>query len=191
MLRTAAASLCIPTDVGFHSDDDLLTFVSQNLIPLFLRPLRLFLTSQQVRSARIVVLRVTHFPYAVAIFLYEAGYQFLSTNQPSARSTWASTMGRPESLASLKRHTLKSSLNSPKPLSAATLVQASLDGNAHAGRRITQPNSEQNAAGDVFESSHDIKSLVLRLSSQVEQLTAAVAEQTKLEQPQVAEDDAQ
>lgn len=188
MPRPAATPPCISPMMVFHSYHGILTLVPQNLIPLLFRPLRLFVSSQGLRSARIVLLRITHFPYVAAIFLYEAGCQFFSRNRP-ARSTWASAVGRPESLTSLKRHTLKASLNSPKPLTAATLVQASLDGNARAGKRSNRPNMEHNNDGDVFDSSYDLKSLVLKLSSQVEQLTAVVAEQRKFEQPQLAEDE--
>jgi len=44
----------------------------QNLIPLFLfRPLRLCLPSRQVRSARMVLLKITHVPYIASIWVYE------------------------------------------------------------------------------------------------------------------------
>ena len=44
----------------------------QNLIPLLLfRPLRLILASGQIRSARIVLLKLTHWPYIAIICLYE------------------------------------------------------------------------------------------------------------------------
>ena len=38
---------------------------------LFFRPLRVCLPSEQIRSARIVLLKVTHFPYIVGIWVYE------------------------------------------------------------------------------------------------------------------------
>ena len=44
----------------------------ENLIPLLLfRPLRLCLPSEQVRSARIVLLKITHIPYIASIWVYE------------------------------------------------------------------------------------------------------------------------
>ena len=44
----------------------------QNLLPLLLfRPLRLCIPSEQMRSARIVLLKITHAPYIAAIWLYE------------------------------------------------------------------------------------------------------------------------
>ncbi|KAF2102898.1 hypothetical protein NA57DRAFT_31865, partial [Rhizodiscina lignyota] len=167
-------------------------FPPLNLIPLFFRPLRLFVSSEQLRSARIVLLRVTHFPYVVSIWMYEAGSEYLRRSTPYARPTWISAMGRPESSASLKRQTLKSSLNSPRPLTAATLVQASLDGNTRMRRRsVPEPNNGHGDAQNIFKSSDDLRSLVLKLSAQVEQLTAVVAEQGKFEQPQFDEDETQ
>ncbi|KAL8906496.1 MAG: hypothetical protein Q9207_001982 [Kuettlingeria erythrocarpa] len=45
----------------------------ENLIPLILfRPLRLCIPSEQLRNARIMVLRATHIPYVAAIWLYES-----------------------------------------------------------------------------------------------------------------------
>ncbi|KAL9102054.1 MAG: hypothetical protein Q9163_002762 [Psora crenata] len=44
----------------------------KNLIPLlFFRPLRLCIPSEQMRSARIALLKVTHAPYIASIWLYE------------------------------------------------------------------------------------------------------------------------
>ncbi|KAL3420020.1 ion transporter [Phlyctema vagabunda] len=43
-----------------------------NLIPLvFIRPLRLFVRSEDLRNARIILLRITHAPIVAAIFLFE------------------------------------------------------------------------------------------------------------------------
>ncbi|RFU32093.1 hypothetical protein B7463_g4254, partial [Scytalidium lignicola] len=43
-----------------------------NLIPLiFIRPLRLFISSEKIRVSRIFLLKVTHLPIVVAIYLFE------------------------------------------------------------------------------------------------------------------------
>ena len=45
----------------------------QNLLPLILlRPLRLCIPAEQLRSARIVLLKLTHSPWVAAIWLYES-----------------------------------------------------------------------------------------------------------------------
>lgn len=42
-----------------------------NLFPLFVRPLRLFLVSEKVRRLRIIMLQITHLPFALLIWMYE------------------------------------------------------------------------------------------------------------------------
>ena len=45
---------------------------AKNLIPLLLfRPLRLWIPSEQIRSARIVLLKITHAPCIASIWIYE------------------------------------------------------------------------------------------------------------------------
>ena len=47
------------------------------MIPLvLLRPLRLCVASEQLRSARIILLRATHIPYIAAIWVYESFSQY-------------------------------------------------------------------------------------------------------------------
>lgn len=56
-----------------------------NLIPLiFLRPLRLFLTSTQLRRMRIALLKFTHFPLVAAIVAYEG----VATKNRTNRTGW-------------------------------------------------------------------------------------------------------
>jgi hypothetical protein len=95
----------------------LLTLLSlhRNLIPLFIRPLRLVMPSERVRAVRILLLRLTHFPFVVAIWIYEACSEYLHRSGPAANKTM-SAMGRPDSLASLKRNTFRASVNSRRRL---------------------------------------------------------------------------
>jgi hypothetical protein len=52
-----------------------------NLIPLILiRPLRLFVASDKLRNARIVLLKVTHIPIVGAIWLFEKAQDKVSGN---------------------------------------------------------------------------------------------------------------
>ncbi|KAK3174308.1 hypothetical protein OEA41_001552 [Lepraria neglecta] len=60
---------------------------TKNLIPLLLfRPLRVCLPSEQIRSARIVLLKVTHFPYIAGIWIYEELNAVMNRWQTSSRS---------------------------------------------------------------------------------------------------------
>ncbi|OCK76614.1 hypothetical protein K432DRAFT_408020 [Lepidopterella palustris CBS 459.81] len=149
-----------------------------NLIPLFFRPLRLVLPSEKLRSARIVLLKITHAPFVAAIWVFEHGHDYLTGRSSTSRRTrwqesWVSSMGGPETSPSVKRPPLKSSLNSPRPLAPATGVQASLDGNF--GGRSPFGHRPRSTMG-LPESDAQVRSLVIKLSSQVEQLTAMVAQ---------------
>ncbi|KAL8673015.1 MAG: hypothetical protein Q9168_002538 [Polycauliona sp. 1 TL-2023] len=65
-------------------------FVLENLIPLILfRPLRLCVPADQMRVARIAVLKATHLPYVAAIWLYESGHRLWSDK----RDAWQSRAG--------------------------------------------------------------------------------------------------
>src|SRR4051812_1664702 len=90
----------------------------QNLIPLLLRPLRLVLASERLRSARIVLLKATHAPFIGAIYAYE----HFAGQKPLAGAV---------SISGPETPTLKwpprFSGNPPRPLS--THIQASTDGN--------------------------------------------------------------
>ncbi|KAF8427499.1 hypothetical protein EV426DRAFT_699329 [Tirmania nivea] len=67
-----------------------------NLIPLiFLRPLRLFLTSTQLRRMRIALLKFTHFPFVAAIVAYEG----VATKNRTNRTRWGpSTFKQPTNI---------------------------------------------------------------------------------------------
>ncbi|TAQ91658.1 hypothetical protein B7494_g111 [Chlorociboria aeruginascens] len=71
-----------------------------NLIPLiFIRPLRLFISAEKLRSARILLLKITHTPFIAAIWLFESaqdqigGESTFSYIGPSAGITKSSTSG--------------------------------------------------------------------------------------------------
>lgn len=144
----------------------------QNLIPLFFRPLRLILPSERLRHARIVLLKLTHFPFVAAIWAYEHGSSYFA-GRLKGRDSRVSSMGGPETSTGARRPYLRWTLNSPRPLAAATGVQASLDGIVP-GRSPTR-NRHDTATGP-SESEAQMRSLVVKLSSQVEQLTAMIAE---------------
>ena len=62
----------------------------QNLVPLILfRPMRLFVPADRLRNARIMLLKATHIPYVVAIWLYESGCRYWI----SRREEWQSRVG--------------------------------------------------------------------------------------------------
>ncbi|KAK4981614.1 hypothetical protein LTR66_009846 [Elasticomyces elasticus] len=157
-----------------------------NLIPLLLRPLRLFLPAERLRGARIVLLKVTHFPCVALIYAYENGRQYLM-NRQQERGSWLPLMGGPESPQSQKRPFLGASLRSTRPLAAANLVQP-LDCETQAGRGVVKkPGADETAA--VSGSRDELWTAVKRLSSQVETLTAVLAQLQQQASPKDSADD--
>jgi hypothetical protein len=77
---------------------------------------------------------------------------------------------------SVKKSLFRASKSYPRALAPAALSQASLVGAARTARSATN-NSPRPTADVSTEVNDDLKSLVMKLSSQVEQLTAIVAEQ--------------
>ncbi|KAF2473800.1 uncharacterized protein BDR25DRAFT_125097 [Lindgomyces ingoldianus] len=120
-----------------------------NLIPLVVRPLRLMLPSERLRSARIILLKATHLPFVGAIWAYE---QFTDSRK---RRPGAPSISGPETPTTAKRVLLRSSLNSPRPLAAG--FQATVEGNGNAPGR-SQPTNRPHTRGGPPESDSPLKS---------------------------------
>ena len=142
-----------------------LTF-GQNLIPLvFLRPLRLFMRSEDARRIRIIVLKATHFPFVVAIWAYEKSQQFWQTHMRTpVRPLPPMTVNRPlmRSQSSLDRE--RDSLHVVSGRSALNKCTP-----------VATPARTALAPVDTSE----LLSMVQKLSNQVDTLTAMVAGQQK------------
>ncbi|KAF7680904.1 hypothetical protein GT037_002555 [Alternaria burnsii] len=128
-----------------------------NLIPLVIRPLRLVFPSERLRSVRIVLLKATHLPLVSAIWAFE---QLTDTRNRRVKVTSFSGPQTP----TLPRKALRLPVNSPRLLMA--------DAPNMPGRR---PHKHQAPAG-FTETDAQLKTLVLKLSAQVEELTAMVSQ---------------
>lgn len=148
----------------------------QNLLPLFLRPLRIFFTSDQLRVARIGLLKITHFPHVVAISAYESAYQFC-LGRSTAGISRASSMGGPESLTSLRRP-LRSSLNSPRPRTAVTATNNAAQHRSppHSGSPTFDRSLARPVAGGA-ESDGSLAEQVSELRSEIRALAALITQQ--------------
>ncbi|KAH7116085.1 hypothetical protein B0J11DRAFT_117124 [Dendryphion nanum] len=133
-----------------------------NLIPLVLRPLRLLLPSERVRSARIILLKGTHAPFIAAIWAYEhfAGRGTAGGVSISGPETPTPTKGP-----------VRYSLNPPRALPGS--IQTSAEGNEGTSGRL-HSGSRPQTRGSPSDGDPQLKALVLKLSAQVEQLTAVV-----------------
>jgi hypothetical protein len=116
-----------------------------------------------------MLLKGTHFPYVAAIWAYEHGHDYWADRAQTPATTLS--MGGPETSPFKKRPPPNSSFSSPRALAAATGVQASLDGH-HPGR--SSSGFRPHTATGTSEGDAQLKSLVINLSSQVEQLTAMI-----------------
>lgn len=140
-----------------------------NLFPLLLvRPLRLFLPSENVRRIRIFVLKTTHLPFVVLIWAYERSHRLVSRRvhtlpPPLAKPVIPTT--RPFSSGQLSLDGLRDFANSPTSKSA--LNRSSLPA------AIQRPETPSNSAL-TGSNNADLVALVQNLTTQVETLTAAV-----------------
>ncbi|KAL8915970.1 MAG: hypothetical protein Q9172_006538 [Xanthocarpia lactea] len=95
--------------------------MTNNLIPLILfRPLRLCVPADQLRNARIILLRVTHILYVVAIWLYESGNRYWNNK----RDEWQQKAGAHK--RSLLASRVSLSHKAPKYLAVRNRSEASL-----------------------------------------------------------------
>ncbi|KAI1533101.1 Ion-trans domain containing protein [Pyrenophora tritici-repentis] len=130
-----------------------------NLIPLVIRPLRLILPSERLRGARIVLLKATHLPFVFAIWAFE------HLAHARTRDAKVTSFSGPQTHALPKRPP-RLPVNSPRLLMA--------DAQSNVGR-MQQMNWSHTRAG-FTEPDAQLKTLVARLSTQVEELTAMVSQ---------------
>ena len=136
----------------------------QNLIPLCIRPFRLILPSERLRSARIVLLKATHLPFVGAIWAYEQ----LADAHARKREKNVMSFSGPQTPVPSKRPP-RLPVNSPRLLMADPQVAPNTPGR---GQHINRPHT---TAG-LTDSDPQLKTLVLKLTTQVEELTAIVSQ---------------
>ncbi|KAJ6003247.1 hypothetical protein N7451_005794 [Penicillium sp. IBT 35674x] len=144
-----------------------------NLIPLLcIRPLRLFLSAGVVRRVRIVLLRATHLPFVMMIWIYE------STRQDSDKSSSRSSRplgGRPPSTAASEPSV--SRLQAPLHPSVVEVNRLRL---GHEPLNVDSPGaSESNMPRSGQTQLADVMDAVERLRVQVERVSMTLAEQQR------------
>lgn len=108
----------------------------QNLLPLLLRPLRLFVAPDTLRACRIALLKATHWPLVALILAYESGRRAVDRRKGAGQLSTASTAARPRSsliCRSLSSRSVQARLKLKAPISTPS-------GPSHAGQAI---NTEQ------------------------------------------------
>lgn len=120
---------------------ELLTRYPQNLLPLVLRPLRLFIAPNSLRACRIALLKVTHWPLVALILAYENGRRAVDRRRDGEPSTAAaprsSLMRRPLSSRSVPTR-LKIRISDSPPSGQSNAGQLSRNG--HTSRTASSLN---------------------------------------------------
>ncbi|KAL5411004.1 hypothetical protein PMIN03_005108 [Paraphaeosphaeria minitans] len=137
-----------------------------NLIPLLLRPLRLVLPSERLRSARIVILKATHLPFVGAIWAYE---RLFSSH---ARNSGALSMTGPET-PRMRKGFFRSSIQPSRSLAAGFRGSSSGSNGSLGIAPESRPSWVRDGPADPDQ---QLKILVSKLSMQVEELTSIVSQ---------------
>jgi hypothetical protein len=123
----------------------------QNLIPLCIRPLRLILPSERLRSARIVLLKGTHYPVVGLIWLYE---QLIDSRKCESKAV---SFNGPQATLPSKRL----AVNKPHLLMASPQAMLITPGRMHEANR-------PHARAGLTTLDAQLQDAVLKLSTQVE-----------------------
>lgn len=138
----------------------------QNLFPLLLRPLRLIFPPQQLRKARIVMLKATHWPFVLAILAYEHGRLWVDDRRRAGSSRVSDRLSQYSPTALRRPLSRKSVSNTRLPRLDDQPRQRRSNAAAHAERSPPPAAPETNEA---------LCSAVANLRVQVEMLSSLLA----------------
>jgi hypothetical protein len=138
-----------------------------NLVPLLLRPFRLFLPSEDVRRIRIVVLKATHVPFVALIWIYEKSRRFVSHRVASQLEKAPHSTIRPLSSNQLSLEP-RSKQSRSSPTRSSALTRNPLQGSDQSAQATTESASSPADNAELI-------ALVQSLALKVDGLTAMVA----------------
>lgn len=127
-----------------------LTWCQQNLLPLLLRPLRLFIAPDDLRACRITLLKVTHWPLVALILAYENCRRLFQHQKETGIIIGSTKPGLTPSL--MRRQT---SSRSTEPLSLTETPESELDGQAS----VTSDNQFAESSTRASKSQDRLKTL--------------------------------
>jgi len=135
-------------------------------VPLLLRPLRLVLLAETLRSLRIVLLKATHWPFVALILGWESGRLYLNRRLNAKPST--SPLRGPNSAKS-SRHSLAGALLKPGLSKARSQP---LDRETRTGRKpMSRPDPPA-----ALDTDDDLAAAVTALQTQLESIASMIAE---------------
>ncbi|KAK3678209.1 hypothetical protein LTR78_002305 [Recurvomyces mirabilis] len=146
------------------------SYLGFNLLPLLIRPLRLFVSAEDLRTIRIILLKATHWPFVGLILGWEKGRQYWKTRdgRPTASS-------RDQMRRLITRRPL-SGMSFQQPMLSAGTEHPPLEEQARSERLPAEIAVDQIAAPS--ETIEALTTAVQDLRRQVEALTSLVAERS-------------
>ncbi|KAK0282041.1 hypothetical protein LTR35_007138 [Friedmanniomyces endolithicus] len=149
-----------------------------NLLPVLLRPLRLVMSAEKLRTLRIVLLKATHWPFVGLILAWERARLYWNQGRKVRPSFGLSKRGP---YATRKARRDLSGISFQQPLLATAPVQPPLDEQAHADRSCSDiPTKQLTAAPETVEA---LESAVHELRAQVKALASILASEKSKSQP--------
>ncbi|KAK4900599.1 hypothetical protein LTR27_002315 [Elasticomyces elasticus] len=143
-----------------------------NLLPLLFRPLRLFMSAEKLRTARIALLKATHWPFVGLILAWERSRKYWYQGQKAQPSFGLSRRG-PHATRSVRRD-----LSGVKqPLLATASPQPPLVEQARVDRSCSDTTAKQPMAAS--ETVHALEMAVQDLRTQVATLASLLENQSK------------
>ncbi|KAI9752851.1 MAG: exocyst complex component exo84 [Chaenotheca gracillima] len=156
-----------------------------NLLSIFLRPLRLFMTPEQFRGARIVLLKTTHYPFVALIALVEKTQQHVAAGsaassryrsfRPAAASKRPDSSNRPSMRLQQSGPQRSLALRNETTLDGGDQPSASKSQQRSNSHQHPHANNEDHQA--VADQVADVHEQIRKLSAQIEGLTAALTQQ--------------
>ncbi|KAI9872661.1 MAG: hypothetical protein M1830_001360 [Pleopsidium flavum] len=132
-------------------------------------------SSEQLRSARILLLKVTHSPFVAAIWAYESGYRYITgtiarSSPPLQRRPFLASQNSLSRNLSPNTTFRVPALRSERPLVKAPKI--------HTGTELELP-SPTTTADKTDDTITELKQMIEKLSWQVQELNASIARQPK------------
>ncbi|KAK0253832.1 hypothetical protein LTS09_011136 [Friedmanniomyces endolithicus] len=141
-----------------------------NLLPVLLRPLRLVMSAEKLRTLRIVLLKATHWPFVGLILAWERARLYWNQGRKIRPSFGLSQRGP---YATRKARRDLSGMSFQRPLLANAPLQPPLDEQAHADRSCSDiPTKQLTAAPETVEA---LETAVHELRAQVKALASILA----------------
>ncbi|TKA76639.1 hypothetical protein B0A55_04934 [Friedmanniomyces simplex] len=150
----------------------------ENLLPLFLRPLRLVMSAEKLRTTRIVLLKATHWPFVGLILAWERARLYWNQGR-KAKPSFGLTRRGPYATRKARRDL--SGMSFQQPLLATATLQPPLDEQARADRSCSDIPSKQPMAAS--ETVGPLEMAVHDLRAQVEALASILATEKTKSQP--------